>query len=169
MIPAKRFRFRHRFGVPENIRRDGTLGLRHEGRLLRRLCPNEFFSDDGLVAVCSPATCSGNSTPKFTCSVNTRNPCIFLCYPDHGPAVRVLTGSAETSLISPQAAEVLVDHFDLLLTAGIFKADYTNAPTPNPRSIIIDTVAAQSDTLLTGKALTAPYLIITSPAFNVQR
>jgi len=68
-----------------------------------------------------------------------------------------------------QAAEVLVDHFDLLLTAGILKADYANAPVPNPRSIIIDTVAAQSNALQTGKALTAPYLILTSPAFNVQR
>jgi uncharacterized protein (DUF1800 family) len=68
-----------------------------------------------------------------------------------------------------EAAEVLVDHLDLLLTAGILKIDYANAPVPNPRSIIIDTVAAQSDTLQTGKALTAPYLIVTSPAFNVQR
>lgn len=68
-----------------------------------------------------------------------------------------------------QAAEVLVDHLDLLLNAGALKADCLGTPEPNPRSIIIDTVAAQSNNLKTGKALTAPYLILASPAFNTQR
>ena len=67
------------------------------------------------------------------------------------------------------AAEVLVDHLDLVLTAGTLKADYADAAEPNPRSIIIKTVAAQSNDLRTGKALTAPYLILVSPTFQVQR
>jgi hypothetical protein len=68
-----------------------------------------------------------------------------------------------------QAAEALVDYLDLLLNAGTLKADYSDATAPNIRSIIIDTVAQQSDAAQTGKALTAPYLVITSPAFHVQR
>ena len=72
-------------------------------------------------------------------------------------------------LSEEEAAEVLVDHLDLVLTAGTLKADYADAAKPNPRSIIIETVAAQSDDLRTGKALTAPYLILVSPTFQVQR
>ena len=64
---------------------------------------------------------------------------------------------------------MLVDQLDLVLTAGTLKADYIDAAKPNPRSIIIETVAAQSDDLRTGKALTAPYLILVSPTFQVQR
>ena len=45
-------------------------------------------------------------------------------------------------LSEEEAAEVLVDHLDLVLTAGTLKADYADTAQPNPRSIIIETVAA---------------------------
>lgn len=88
---------------------------------------------------------------------------------DAAPLQQLYDAAKSGGATDLEAAEALVDHLDLLLTAGTLKADYGDAPAPNPRSIIIDTVAAQSGSLLTGKALTAPYLIVTSPSFNVQR
>ncbi|MCH9023092.1 MAG: hypothetical protein IID32_10065 [Planctomycetes bacterium] len=69
-----------------------------------------------------------------------------------------------------EAAEALVDLIDLKLNAGMLKAKYAATPAPNPRSIIIDTVEAQSNSnLRRGMSLTAPYLVITSPTYQVQQ
>jgi len=69
-----------------------------------------------------------------------------------------------------QAATAVLDQLDLLLTAGNFKASYAAAATPNPRSIVINTVAsldAATTTAVRVKELI--YLLATSPEYINQK
>ncbi|MDF1824049.1 MAG: DUF1800 family protein [Verrucomicrobiales bacterium] len=65
-----------------------------------------------------------------------------------------------------EAVTTLVDHLDVLLMAGNFKATYGNAPTPNPRSIAIDLIASQSNG---SKVKDAIYLLATTPEYIHQK
>ncbi len=49
-----------------------------------------------------------------------------------------ITGGATVA----EAVETLIDHLDVVLMAGNFKATYGAAPAPNPRSTVIDTIIA---------------------------
>lgn len=65
-----------------------------------------------------------------------------------------------------EATTVLIDHLDVLLMSGNFKATYDGAPTPNPRSIIIDTIVSQS---ANWKVRDAIYLLSASPEYIHQK
>ncbi|WP_052573978.1 DUF1800 family protein [Haloferula sp. BvORR071] len=70
-----------------------------------------------------------------------------------------------------QAATVVLDQLDLLLTAGNFKASYAAAATPNPRSIVINTVASLDPATTTTAARVKEllYLLATSPEYVNQK
>jgi uncharacterized protein (DUF1800 family) len=66
------------------------------------------------------------------------------------------------------AVTATLDDADLLLTGGRLKERYASAPTPNPRSIIIDTVTATSststnDTAIGDRHKALLYLLASSP------
>ncbi len=69
-----------------------------------------------------------------------------------------------------QASTTVLDQLDLLLSAGHLKARYASAATPNPRSIILDTVST-----LTGTPTSAArvkellYLLVSSPEYIHQK
>ena len=64
------------------------------------------------------------------------------------------------------AAEALVDHLDLYFNAGGLRQRYASAPTPNPRSLMIDAVA---ETTADVKIKNAVYIVAHSPQAAVQR
>ena len=91
------------------------------------------------------------------------------------------TGQLETSLDSVQAvydaaiaagasieaaAEVVVDHVDLLLTGGALKRAFATDPGPNTRTVLIDTVVSSPNSAKISNML---YLALISPQFNVQK
>jgi len=67
-----------------------------------------------------------------------------------------------------QATTTLLDHLDVLLLSGNLKAKFATVATPNPRSIIVDTVAGQ--TLATAaRVKELLYLVVTSPEYVNQK
>ena len=64
------------------------------------------------------------------------------------------------------AATALVDRLDLYLTGGGLKARYEGAAEPNPRSLMIETVANTDDD---DKVRNAVYVVINSPQAAIQR
>ena len=65
-----------------------------------------------------------------------------------------------------EAVTVLIDHMDVLLMAGNFKATYESAPTPNPRSAVIDAITSISNGQRVRSAL---YLMGSTPEFIHQK
>jgi hypothetical protein len=69
-----------------------------------------------------------------------------------------------------QATTAVFDQLDLLLTAGSFKAGYGSAATPNPRSIVIDTVTSLDPAATTTvRVKELIYLLATSPEYVNQK
>lgn len=69
-----------------------------------------------------------------------------------------------------QASTVVLDQLDLLLTAGNFKARYATAAAPNPRSIILTTVASlDAGTTTAARVKEILYLLATSPEYVNQK
>lgn len=69
-----------------------------------------------------------------------------------------------------QATTVVLDQLDLLLTAGNFKASYATASTPNPRSIVINTVTSLDPAATTAvRVKELIYLLATSPEYVNQK
>lgn len=60
----------------------------------------------------------------------------------------------------------VINQLDLILMAGNFRAAYESAPTPNPRSIIIDLIEQQSEEWRVRDAF---YMMITTPEFIHQK
>lgn len=67
------------------------------------------------------------------------------------------------------AVTQVLDYYDLLLTAGNLKARYASAPTPNPRSIIINTASLVSASTPLTRVRTVLYLLHCTPEFNIQK
>ena len=65
-----------------------------------------------------------------------------------------------------EAVTALIDHLDMLLMAGNFKATYENAPAPNPRSLMIDLITTQGNV---SKIRDAIYLMATTPEYIHQK
>lgn len=66
-----------------------------------------------------------------------------------------------------ETAVVLVDHLDVLLMAGNFKATYGSASGANPRSLVIDLVASQGSR--TSRIRDAIYLMASTPEYIHQK
>lgn len=73
-----------------------------------------------------------------------------------------ITGGATVT----EAVTTLIDHLDVLLMSGNFKATYDGAAGPNPRSLVIDTIVAASDAWKIRDAL---YLMASTPEYIHQK
>ena len=73
-----------------------------------------------------------------------------------------ITGGATVT----EAVTTLIDHLDVLLMSGNFKATYDGAAAPNPRSLVIDTIVSASDAW---KIRDAIYLMASTPEYIHQK
>lgn len=68
-----------------------------------------------------------------------------------------------------EATTTVLDYLDVVLLSGNFKARFLSAPTPNPRSIIINAVAAMSLSTTLDRMKELLYLVATSPEYAHQK
>jgi hypothetical protein len=94
----------------------------------------------------------GTSNVKLVLSANSR-------------IVKVYTDKIGEGKTVAEATAALLDDLDLTLTAGEFSRRYATAPTPNPRSIIIDTVALENLPNPVDRVREVLYLIALSPTY----
>ncbi|MEM1058674.1 MAG: DUF1800 family protein [Verrucomicrobiota bacterium] len=68
-----------------------------------------------------------------------------------------------------EATETTLDYLDDFLMAGRLKADYASAPTPNPRSIMIDAIVDMNFNDTNNPTRELLYLFVNSPEYIHQR
>lgn len=85
---------------------------------------------------------------------------------DRAPIQAIYDATISGGGTAEQAVTAVIDHLDLLLMSGNFKATYDGVTDPNPRSIIIDAVTSIS---AGGRVKAAIYLMCASPEYIHQK
>lgn len=89
---------------------------------------------------------------------------------DRTPLVNLYNSAITAGRPAKEAITAVVDEADLILNEGRLKERYETAPTPNPRSLIIDTAVATTENATNNEKVKAIlYLIVTSPEYMHQQ
>lgn len=86
-----------------------------------------------------------------------------------GPLVALYDAEIAAGKTVREAVSAVVDYLDRLLLAGNLKVQYGAANSPNPRSIIIDSLAGMTVANTGALAREALYLVVTSPEYIHQK
>lgn len=89
---------------------------------------------------------------------------------DRAPLIALYDQEITAGKTALQATTTVLDHLDVLLTAGNLKVKYASASAPNPRSIILNSVSSLAATTTTASRVKELlYGIITSPEYIHQK
>lgn len=89
---------------------------------------------------------------------------------DRTPFVQLYDAEITAGKTVPQALTTVLDQLDLVLAAGNLKTRYASAATPNPRSIVLDTVSTLPGTPTSAaRVKELLYLLVTSPEYIHQK